>query len=202
MAAALALGATLAQGTALAQDAQQAQAGQKAARSPHSAAAMAEAMDKMAKFKHARLTEDKAKAAMEVFLKMRETYPPETFRSKKPGPNGPVDAMKKSERAKEILALVKKKGFADIDDWAQTFSSLGLAIAHVRQGSDEDIQAKLRDLEQASLPERMKARIRAMLKAMIPPQENVKVAQRLLADEEAKKLIEAVERTARGPAKK
>jgi len=206
MAAALALGATLAQGAALAQNAQQSQPGPKTAPSPvasaHDKAAIIAAMDKMARFKHARLTVEKAKAAMEVFLKLRETFPPEFFRSKKPGPEGPVKALKSSEKAREILALVKKKGFSSIDDWANTFTSLGMAIAHVREGGDATVEKKLKDVAGSSLPEEIKEKIAAMLKAVTPPRTNAEVAKRLLADEEAKRLIEAVERTAREPARK
>ena len=153
----------------------------------------AQAMKKLAQFRHVPLTMEKAKAALEIFLKLKKEYPPETFEMKTPGPMGAVEAMKASQKAQEILQLVKDKGFADIDDWARTFTSLGMALAHVRQGGDEDIQAKLRDLEQAPMPEPMKAKIRAMLEALIPPQQNVKVAQQLLKDPEMKKMIDAVE---------
>ena len=157
------------------------------------AAQAAQAMKKLAQFRHVPLTMEKAKAALEIFLKLKKEYPPETFEMKTPGPMGAVEAMKASQKAQEILQLVKDKGFADIDDWARTFTSLGMALAHVRQGGDEDIQAKLRDLEQAPMPEPMKAKIRAMLEALIPPQQNVKVAQQLLKDPEMKKMIDAVE---------
>ena len=153
----------------------------------------AQAMKKLAQFRHVPLTMEKAKAALEIFLKLKKEYPPETFEMKTPGPMGAVEAMKASQKAQEILQLVKDKGFADIDDWARTFTSLGMALAHVRQGGDEDIQAKLRDLEQAPMPAPMKAKIRAMLEALIPPQQNVKVAQQLLKDPEMKKMIDAVE---------
>ena len=152
-----------------------------------------QAMKALASFRHVPLTVEKAKAALEIFLTLKKNYPPETFKVKTPGPMGAVEAMKASEKAQEILKLVKEKGFADIDEWARAFTSLGMALAHVRQGGDEEIQAKLRDLEQAPMPEPMKAKIRAMLQALIPPQQNVTVAQALLKDADAKKMIEAVE---------
>ena len=152
-----------------------------------------QAMKTLSSFRHVPLTVEKAKAALEIFLTLKKAYPPDTFQVKTPGPMGAVEAMKASEKAQEILKLVKEKGFADIDEWARAFTSLGMALAHVRQGSDEDIQAKLRDLEQAPMPEPMKAKIRAMLQALIPPQQNVKVAQELLKDPDAKKMIDAVE---------
>ncbi len=197
----IALGASLMLGVALALSptvAQQQQAGAPA----HSRAAMLEAMDKMARFKHAELTEKKAKAAMEVFLIMREKYPPELFRSKTPGPDGTVAAMKASEKAKEILALVKEKGFSSIDDWANTFTSLGMAIAHVREGGDTAVEKRLKDVAGSSLPDEMKKKITAMIKATTPPKSNTEVAKKLLANEEAKKLIRSVENPPAKPARK
>ncbi len=151
------------------------------------------AMKALASFRHVPLTVEKAKAAVAIFLTLKKEYPPETFKVKTPGPMGAVEAMKASEKAQEILKLVKDKGFADIDEWARAFTSLGMALAHVRQGSDADIQAKLKKLDEAPMPEPMKAKIRAMLQALIPPQQNVQVAQQLLQDADMKRMIEAVE---------
>jgi hypothetical protein len=176
-----------------AKDAKQAKETKEKPAAASPAAKVTRAMRKLARFHHAELTPEKAKAALEIFLTLKKEYPPETFQMKTPGPMGAVEAMKASQKARAILELVKEKGFADIDDWARTFTSLGMALAHVRQSGDEDIQAKLRDLEQAPMPEEMKAKIRAMLQALIPPQRNVKVAQELLADPETKKMIEAIE---------
>ena len=152
-----------------------------------------QAMKALSSFRHVPLTVEKAKAALEIFLTLKKEYPPETFKMKTPGPMGAVEAMKASEKAQEILKLVKTKGFADLDEWARAFTSLGMALAHVRQGSDEEIQKKLKKLDEAPMPEPIKAKIRAMLQALIPPQQNVKVAQRLLQDAATKKMIDAVD---------
>ena len=171
----------------------QQKAEQGAAKQPPTAEQAAQAMQKLAQFRHAPLTVEKAKAALEVFLKLKKEYPPETFEMKTPGPMGAVEAMKASRKAQEILALVKDNGFADIDDWARTFTSLGMALAHVRQGGDEAIRARMKKLDEAPMSDDMKAKIRAMLQALVPPAENVRVAEQLLKDPEAKKMIEAVE---------
>ena len=160
---------------------------------PPSHAEAGRMMQKLARFRHVPLTVEKAKAAIEIFLTLKEKYPPQTFRSKTPGPMGAAEAMKRSEKAKAILELIRSKGFASIDEWTRTFASVGMALAHVREG-DDNAEKKLRQLEQARMPEQMKAQIRAMLKAVIPPEQNVEVAKKLLADEQAKKMIEQVEK--------
>ena len=185
--------ATALAGTLALPAAAQQKAEQGGAQKPPTAAQAAQAMQKLAKFRHVPLTMDKAKAALEIFLTLKKAYPPESFEMKTPGPMGAVEAMKASRKAQEILKLVKDKGFADIDDWARTFTSLGMALAHVRQGGSKDIQAKLKRLDEAPMPDEMKAKIRTMLEALIPPEGNVKVAQELLKNPETKKMIESVE---------
>ncbi len=172
----------------------QQKAEQNGAKQPPTATQAAQAMQKLAKFRHAPLTPEKAKAALEIFLTLKKEYPPESFEMKTPGPMGAVEAMKASQKAQAILNLVKEKGFSDIDEWARAFTSLGMALAHVRQGGEKDIRTKLGKLDESPMPEPMKAKIRAMLEALIPPQENVKVAQELLKDPETKKMIETVEK--------
>ena len=148
---------------------------------------------KLAQFRHVPLTVDKAKAAIEVFLKLKATYPPETFKSKTPGPMGATEAMKRSEKAREILALVKEKGFENIDDWAKTFASVGMALAYVREG-DDNAERKLEEIKASPMPDQIKQQLIAMLKAVIPPRENAEVAKQLLADEQTKKMIDEVEK--------
>ena len=144
----------------------------------------------IASFKHLPLTEEKARAAVDTFLKLRKKYPPETFKVKVPGPVGVAAAIEASPRAAEVLADVKAAGFQDVQDWAFTFASLAMAIAHLRQGGELD--ASLKKLEEAKMPEEMKARIRAMLLGMRPPKENVEVAKKLLADPEMKARIDSI----------
>ena len=188
--AALAMGAALALGPASAQQAPapQAQAPQAGANVP------AATMEKLARFRHVKLTEEKAKAALEVFLKLQEAYPPETFLSKKAGPEGTEEARKAVEKAKEVLALMKEKGFSDIDDWGRTFTSLGMAIAYVREGGKETLKKRLDRINAAPMPEPVKARARIMLLSLVPPKQNQEVVQKLLANPETKKMIEAVEK--------
>ena len=184
--AALLLAATLAVFPAFAQQAQMPPKGH-----PHQNMAMLH--QRLASFRHEPLTVDKAKAAIEIFLTLKEKYPPQTFRGETAGPMGAVEAMKRSEKAREILELIKSKGFADIDQWARTFASVGMALAHVREG-ENNAEKKLKELEAAPIPEEMKGQIRAMLKAVIPPEQNVEVAKKLLADDEARAMIEQVEK--------
>lgn len=154
---------------------------------------MRQMMQKLAAFRHEPLTVEKAKAAIEVFMTLREKYPPETFRSETPGPMGAVEAMKRSEKAREIMQLVREKGFSGIDQWAKTFTSLGMALAYVREG-DDNAEKKLKEVQASPMPDDIKQRIVAMLKAVIPPKENAEVARKLLADEQTKKMIELVEK--------
>ncbi len=190
----LILAATLLGATLLPASAQQPQQPQQNPAASQQAPANAAAMhQRLAQFRHVPLTEEKAKAAIEVFLKLKATYPPETFKAKTPGPMGATEAMKRSEKAEAILKMVKDKGFDSIDEWAQTFASVGMALAHVRQG-DDNAEKKLQELEASPMPEEMKAQIRALLKAVIPPKENAEVAKQLLADEQTKKMIDEVEK--------
>ena len=110
--------------------------------------------------------------------------------------------VKAAENAKKVLELVKEKGFADLDDWARHFTSLGMAIVYVREGGEAAMKKRLEALKAASIPEEMKEKALAAIKASIPPKKNVEVAQKLLADPETKKMIEAVEKLPPAPEKK
>ncbi len=142
------------------------------------------------RFKHVPLTVEKGKAAIDTFLMLREKYPPNEFRVKQPGPIGVIEAMKASPRAAEITADVRKGGFKDIDDWAFAFTSLGLALGYVQEG--EQLKQKLKELDNAQMPDAMKQQIRAMMQAMMPPEQNVEVVRELLADPATKKKIDAI----------
>ncbi len=141
-------------------------------------------------FRHVPLTVEKARAAIDTFLKLREKYPPNEFKVKQPGPIGVIEAMKSSKRAAEITADVKQGGFRDIDDWAMTFTSLGLALGYVQEG--EQLKKKLKELDNAPMPDAMKQQIRTMMQAMMPPPQNVEVVRKLLADPAMKQKIDAI----------
>jgi len=129
------------------------------------------------------LTLEVAKNAVDSLLLLREKYKDYKFKGKADGPAGVIEAMKNSKVRDEILADLAKHGFKSIDDWVAAFVSVGMAVSYMKRNKDGALQKKIAEIEaNKAMAQPVKERLIAMLTALIPPQQNQKVAAELLAD--------------------
>jgi len=140
------------------------------------------------------LTLQEAKNAIDALLLLREKYKDYKFKGRADGPAGVIEAMKNSAVRKDIEADLKAHGFDSIDDWINTFVSVGLAVSYVKRNADGSLEKKLEEIRNArDMPEPIRQQLIAMLTALVPPKGNEEVARQLLADpayaEKIKKLM-------------
>ena len=163
---------------------------------------MAPAQEKVAetpagKVRHVPLTVDKAKAALDAMLEIREKYADAGLKAARGGVQGVIEAMKKSPAADRIIADLKKRGFSGIEDWMMHFITAGMAVSYVRgKRMGRDLDAKIAEIAaNKTMPSQMKEKLLGMLRAMVPPPANVEVAKKLLADET---VVEKIKRLRNG----
>ena len=135
-----------------------------------------------------------AKNAVDSLLLLREKYKDHKFKGSAAGPAGVIEGMKNSDVREQILADLKKYGFDSIEDWVGKFMSVGMAVSYVQRNKDGKLEKRIEEIKaRKDMPENIKARLLAMLTALIPPKGNAEMARQLLADPEyavkVKKLI-------------
>ncbi|HHN67713.1 MAG TPA: hypothetical protein ENK15_06725 [Thermopetrobacter sp.] len=135
--------------------------------------------------RHVTLTVDKAKAALDAMLELREKYADAGLKNVKGGLQGMIDAMKSSPMAGKIVADLRKRGFKGIEDWMLNFVTAGMAVSYVRgKRMGRDLDKKIAEIAaNRNMPAQMKEKLLGMLRAMVPSPANIEVAKKLLADE-------------------
>jgi hypothetical protein len=92
---------------------------------------------------------------------------------------------------------VKAAGFANVDEWNQTVTTVGAAYSNIIDDQSSDIKSQIEDVQKdTEMAQDMKDRIVASLNALIPTENNRKVVQQMIDDinyAEKLKLLETEE---------
>ena len=139
--------------------------------------------------RHVPLTLQKAKAAVDIGLYLSSLKA--DFPEPQPGMDFStvITALKASSAARQAMPRLKAAGFADIEDWLKHFFSLMMTVSYVEKGGG-DLKQTLADIEASKeMPEQQKTFMINMLRSMIPPEQNIAVVKRLLADKQMRARI-------------
>lgn len=93
------------------------------------------------------------------------------------------DFVAQSPQGKEFDADIKAAGFADVNDWNRSITTLGFAYSAATNDPTADIKLQIAEIEaDTSLASDMKDRMIKSLNAMIPSENNRKVVDDLMKD--------------------
>jgi hypothetical protein len=139
------------------------------------------------------LTADAARRAIDTFLEVQGKYG-ESALDDPSDPKAIADTMKTAGIYDKVNADVTHHGFSGIEDWAKTFTSVGLAASFVREGQDAgSVDRQIADLEKdEAVPQAMKDATIAMLRQMRPSENNIAVAKALIDDPAYKEKVDRV----------
>jgi hypothetical protein len=139
------------------------------------------------------LTADAARRAIDTFLEVQGKYG-ESALDDPSDPKAIADTMKTAGIYDKVTADVTHHGFSGVEDWAKTFTSVGLAASFVREGQDAgSVDRQIADLEKdEAVPQAMKDATIAMLRQMRPSENNIAVAKALIDDPGYKDKVDRV----------
>jgi hypothetical protein len=139
------------------------------------------------------LTADAARRAIDTFLEVQGKYG-ESALDDPSDPKAIADTMKTAGIYDKVTADVTHNGFSGVEDWAKTFTSVGLATSFVREGQDAgSVDRQIADLEKdEAVPQAMKDATIAMLRQMRPSENNIAVAKALIDDPAYKDKVDRV----------
>ena len=139
------------------------------------------------------LTADAARRAIDTFLEVQGKYG-ENALDDPSDPKAIADTMKTTGIYDKVTAVVTQHGFSGVEDWAGTFTSIGLAASFVREGQDAgSVDRQIADLEKdEAVPQAMKDATIAMLRQMRPSENNIAVAKALFDDPAYKDKVDRV----------
>lgn len=127
------------------------------------------------------LTPDIAKRAIDAYILVKEKYKDaelELYENLQ-------DFVDQNPVGKQFEGDLKTGGFADVNDWNTAITTLSFAYSGVIDDQSADIRQQIEEITQdTQLAQDMKDRMIASLNAMIPSENNRKVALDLLADPE------------------
>jgi hypothetical protein len=139
------------------------------------------------------LTIDKAQRAVDAYVLLKEKYKDaqlENFDTLQ-------EFVDKDPLGKAFDADVKAAGFANVDEWNQTVTTVGAAYSNIIDDQSSDIKSQIEDVQKdTEMAQDMKDRIVASLNALIPTENNRKVVQQMIDDinyAEKLKLLETEE---------
>lgn len=139
------------------------------------------------------LTADMARRAVDTFLEVQGKYGDNALDDPS-DPKAIADTMKNEGIYDKVKSDVTHHGFSGVEDWAKTFTSVGLAASFVREGQDAgSVDRQIADLEKdEAVPQAMKDATIAMLRQMRPSENNIAVAKALLEDPAYKDKVDRV----------
>jgi hypothetical protein len=139
------------------------------------------------------LTADAARRAIDTFLEVQEKYG-ESALDDPSNPKAIADTMKTAGIYDKVNADVTHHGFSGVEEWAKTFTSVGLATSFVREGQDPgSVDRQIADLEKdEAVPQAMKDATIAMLRQMRPSENNIAVAKALIDDPAYKDKVDRI----------
>jgi hypothetical protein len=125
------------------------------------------------------LTLDVAKRALDTYLAVKEKYKDADLESY----DNLQDFVDKNEEGKAFEVDIKAAGFASVDEWNTAITTLGFAYTGVIDDPTGDIKLQIEDIQaDNSIAQDMKDRMIASLNAMIPSDNNRKIAAELMKD--------------------
>jgi hypothetical protein len=115
------------------------------------------------------LTADMARRAIDTYLEVQGKYGDNALDDPS-DPKAIADTMKNEGIYDKVKSDVTHHGFSGVEDWAKTFTSVGLAASFVREGQDAgSVDRQIADLEKdEAVPQAMKDATIAMLRQMRP----------------------------------
>ena len=139
------------------------------------------------------LTADTARRAIDTFLEVKGKYGDNALDDPS-DPKAIADTMKTEGIYDKVKSDVTQHGFSGVEDWAKTFTSVGLAASFVREGQDAgSVDRQIADLEKdEAVPQAMKDATIAMLRQMRPSENNIAVAKALIEDPAYKDKVDRV----------
>ena len=125
------------------------------------------------------LTADSAKHAVDAFALVKDKYKDAKFED--------YDTLQGfadlAPEGKTFEADIKALGFVSVDEWYKTVTTVGFAYAAVTDDQSGDINQQIEEIKlDTEIPQDMKDRMTASLKAMIPSDNNRKIVEALVAD--------------------
>jgi hypothetical protein len=125
------------------------------------------------------LTLDVAKRALDTYLAVKEKYKDADLESY----DNLQDFVDKNEQGKAFEADIKAAGFASVDEWNTAITTLGFAYTGVIDDPTGDIKLQIEDIQaDNTIAQDMKDRMIASLNAMIPSENNRKIASEMMKD--------------------
>jgi hypothetical protein len=125
------------------------------------------------------LTEDSAKRAVDAYVLLKDKYKDaqlENYETLQ-------DFVDKDAQGKAFEADVKAAGFPNVETWNTTITTVSNAYSNIVNDQSADINQQIEEVQKdAELAQDMKDRLTNSLKALIPTENNRKVAQALLDD--------------------
>jgi len=139
------------------------------------------------------LTADTARRAIDTFLEVKGKYGDSALDDPS-DPKAIADTMKNEGIYDKVKSDVTQHGFSGVEDWAKTFTSVGLAASFVREGQDAgSVDRQIADLEKdEAVPQAMKDATIAMLRQMRPSENNIAIAKALIEDPAYKDKVDRV----------
>ena len=139
------------------------------------------------------LTPDSAKRAVDAYVLLKDKYKDAALENY----DTLQDFVDKDTQGKAFDADVKAAGFANVDIWNQTVTTVSAAYSNIIDDQSADIKSQIEDAQKdTEMAQDMKDRIIASLNALIPTENNRKVVQGLIDDSaytEKLKLLETEE---------
>lgn len=139
------------------------------------------------------LTLDMAQRALDAYVLLKDKYKDaqlENFDTLQ-------DFVDKDPLGKAFDEDVKTAGFANVDVWNQTVTTVGAAYTNILDDQSTDIKQQIEDVQKdTEMAQDMKDRIVASLNALIPTENNRSVVQHMIDDAnyaEKLKLLETEE---------
>lgn len=125
------------------------------------------------------LTAESARKALDAYVLVREKYQDaelENYESLQ-------DFVEQNAQGKPFEADIKAFGFADVNVWNVTISTVGFAYANEVDDQTEDIRQQIEEVKMdTEMAQDMRDRMVAALNAMIPSANNKSIVAGLMAD--------------------
>ena len=125
------------------------------------------------------LTLDAAKRAVDAYILLKDKYKDAALENYETL----QEFVDKDPQGKAFDADVKAAGFANVDIWNQTVTTVSAAYANIMNDQTADIKSQIEEAQKdTAMAQDMRDKIVASLNALIPTQDNQKVVQQLIDD--------------------
>ncbi len=136
------------------------------------------------------LTADSAKRALDAYVLVRDKYKDaelENYESLQ-------EFVDNNPRGKDFDTDIKAAGFANVDAWNLTVSTLSLSYGNVVDNQTDDIKQQVEEIKaDTDMAQDMKDRMIKSLEAMIPSENNSKVVEELIKDQDYAEKLKSID---------